>query len=265
MTDSNEQETKRPLSLARPGGRLELKKPIDAGSGQVRQSFPHGRTKTVTVEVKKKRAVEPPRPGHPPAEAVAAPVAAPTPVVAPAPASAPAPIVQKVVAPVAPVVAAPVQPAPAPKPEPVVEAAPVAAPAAPEPVAEAPKAAAPVVEPPKVEAAPVVVAPAPRPVEPTRVLGPRPAARILTPPTTPSSLRRGGATVPRTLTEEERAARMKAVQSMVQGEAQRKQTEIELARRARELETERARDEEERRRHIEETSAAEAQIGRAHV
>ena len=258
MTDSNEQETKRPLSLARPGGRLELKKPIDAGSGQVRQSFPHGRTKTVTVEVKKKRAVEPPRPGHPPAEAVAAPVAAPTPVVAPAPASAPAPIVQKVVAPVAPVVAAPVQPAPAPKPEPVVEAAPVAAPAAPEPVAEAPKAAAPVVEPPKVEAAPVVVAPAPRPAEPTRVLGPRPAARILTPPTTPSSLRRGGATVPRTLTEEERAARMKAVQSMVQGEAQRKQTEIELARRARELETERARDEEERRRHIEETSAAEA-------
>ena len=59
MTDSNEQETKRPLSLARPGGRLELKKPIDAGSGQVRQSFPHGRTKTVTVEVRKKRVVAP--------------------------------------------------------------------------------------------------------------------------------------------------------------------------------------------------------------
>ena len=77
MTDSNEQETKRPLSLARPGGRLELKKPIDAGSGQVRQSFPHGRSKTVTVEVKKKRAIEPPRPGHPTAEAVVTPVPAP--------------------------------------------------------------------------------------------------------------------------------------------------------------------------------------------
>ncbi|MDB5361521.1 MAG: hypothetical protein JWO51_2818, partial [Rhodospirillales bacterium] len=105
MTDSNEQETKRPLSLARPSGRLELKKPIDAGSGQVRQSFPHGRSKTVTVEVKKKRAVEPPRPGMPAAEAVVAPVVAPPPVAAPEPAPVPK-------------AAAPVQPAPAPKPEP---------------------------------------------------------------------------------------------------------------------------------------------------
>jgi translation initiation factor IF-2 len=266
MTDSNEQETKRPLSLARPGGRLELKKPIDAGSGQVRQSFPHGRSKTVTVEVKKKRAIEPPRPGHPAAEA--APAHAPAPVAAPAPQPAPAPVVQKVVAPPvvakAPVPEAPV--APVSKPEPIVEAAPVAAAPAPvapapvveSPVVEAPKPAAPVVEPVKVEAAPAAVAPAPRPAEPTRVLGPRPPARILTPPSSQSTLRRGGATVPRTLTEEERAARMKAVQSMVQGEAQRKQTEIELARRARELETERARDEEERRRHAEETAAAES-------
>jgi len=252
MTDSNEQETKRPLSLgARPSGRLELKKPIDAGSGQVRQSFPHGRSKTVTVEVKKKRAVEPPRPGalsaNPAAEAVVTPVVVPQPVAA-APEPAPAPRV-----------VAPVQPAPAPKPEPVVEAAPVAEAApAPEPVVEAPKAEAAPAPEPKIEAAAATVTPAPRPAEPTRVLGPRPTARILTPPTTPSSLRRGGATVPRTLTEEERAARMKAVQSMVQGEAQRKQTEIELARRSRELETERQRDEEERRRHVEETAAAEA-------
>ena len=261
MTDSNEQETKRPLSLARPGGRLELKKPIEAGSGQVRQSFPHGRSKTVTVEVKKKRAIEPPRPGHPAPEAVVAPVAAP---VAAAPAPEPAPVAPTVVAPAAPVQAA----APAPKPEPVVEPAPVAvatptpapAPVQPEPVVEAPQAAAPVAAAPepKVEAPPAVVTPAPRPAEPTRVLGPRPAARILTPPSSQSTLRRGGATVPRTLTEEERAARMKAVQSMVQGEAQRKQTEIELARRAQELATERARDEEERRRHAEETAAAEA-------
>jgi translation initiation factor IF-2 len=105
-------------------------------------------------------------------------------------------------------------------------------------------------------AAPAPVA-APRPAEPTRVLGPRPTARILSAPNPQSTLRRGGSTVPRTLTEEERAARMKAVQSMVQNEAQRKQSEIELARRARELEVERARDEEERRRHAEETAAAE--------
>ena len=49
MTDNNEQESKRPLSLGRPGGggRLELRKPIE--TGQVRQSFPHGRSKTVQV------------------------------------------------------------------------------------------------------------------------------------------------------------------------------------------------------------------------
>jgi translation initiation factor IF-2 len=57
MTDSNEQEHKRPLTLARPSGRLELRKPTE--TGQVRQSFPHGRSKTVTVEVRKKRAVVP--------------------------------------------------------------------------------------------------------------------------------------------------------------------------------------------------------------
>jgi translation initiation factor IF-2 len=67
MTDSNEHEQKRPLSLTRPGGRLELRKPVE--TGQVRQSFPHGRSKTVTVEVRKKRS-------HVPgAEAEAAPVA----------------------------------------------------------------------------------------------------------------------------------------------------------------------------------------------
>jgi translation initiation factor IF-2 len=61
MTDNNEQETKRPLSLGRPGGgRLELRKPIE--TGQVRQSFPHGRSKTVQVEVRRKRAVTPGQP-----------------------------------------------------------------------------------------------------------------------------------------------------------------------------------------------------------
>ncbi len=64
MTDNNEQETKRPLSLGRPGGgRLELRKPIE--TGQVRQSFPHGRSKTVQVEVRRKRAVTPGQPEKP--------------------------------------------------------------------------------------------------------------------------------------------------------------------------------------------------------
>ena len=56
MSESNEQEPKKPLSLARPG-RLELKKTVDAG--HVRQSFPHGRSKTVQVEVKRKRTYAP--------------------------------------------------------------------------------------------------------------------------------------------------------------------------------------------------------------
>ena len=77
MSD-NDQDTKRPLSLGRPGGsKLELRKPIE--SGQVRQSFPHGRSKTVTVEVRKKRVStpgQPERPETPTAEA-APPAAAP--------------------------------------------------------------------------------------------------------------------------------------------------------------------------------------------
>jgi translation initiation factor IF-2 len=50
-TTDNETE-KKPLKLSRPG-RLELKKTVEGG--QVKQSFSHGRSKTVTVEVKKKR------------------------------------------------------------------------------------------------------------------------------------------------------------------------------------------------------------------
>ena len=76
MSD-NDQDMKRPLSLGRPGGKLELRRPIE--SGQVRQSFPHGRSKTVTVEVRKKRAPvpgQPERPEAPPAE-TARPAAAP--------------------------------------------------------------------------------------------------------------------------------------------------------------------------------------------
>src|SRR6516164_9240264 len=93
MSDANEQEQntteqeqKRPLTLGRSGGRLELRKPAE--TGQVRQSFSHGRSKAVTVEVRKKRVIAPggaPEPNRP-----ATPTAAP--VVARAqPAEAPAP------------------------------------------------------------------------------------------------------------------------------------------------------------------------------
>src|SRR5712692_6657142 len=79
MTDNNEQESKRPLSLGRPGsGRLELRKPIE--TGQVRQSFPHGRSKTVQVEVRRKRALTP---GQPEKAETPQPAAKPPPMVMP--------------------------------------------------------------------------------------------------------------------------------------------------------------------------------------
>ena len=55
MTDTEESPPKKKLSLTRPG-KLELKKTVEGG--QVRQNFSHGRSKVVTVEVKKKRTFE---------------------------------------------------------------------------------------------------------------------------------------------------------------------------------------------------------------
>jgi len=54
MTEKNEEKESK-LTLRKPG-RLELKKTVDAG--QVSQSFSHGRTKKVAVEVKRKRTFE---------------------------------------------------------------------------------------------------------------------------------------------------------------------------------------------------------------
>jgi translation initiation factor IF-2 len=54
--ETNEDGKKKPLKLAQPG-RLELKKTVE--SGQVKQSFSHGRSKTVAVEVKRKRTFKP--------------------------------------------------------------------------------------------------------------------------------------------------------------------------------------------------------------
>ncbi|HTI85908.1 MAG TPA: translation initiation factor IF-2, partial [Alphaproteobacteria bacterium] len=56
MTDKTDTQDKKPLSMARPG-RLELKKTVE--TGQIRQSFSHGRSKAVTVEVRKKRTFAP--------------------------------------------------------------------------------------------------------------------------------------------------------------------------------------------------------------
>jgi translation initiation factor IF-2 len=56
MTTSEEKEKeKKPLSLSRPG-KLTLKKTVE--TGQVRQSFSHGRSKAVMVEVKRSRTFE---------------------------------------------------------------------------------------------------------------------------------------------------------------------------------------------------------------
>ena len=56
MTTSNEKEQKKPLKLSRPG-KVELKKTVE--TGQVRQSFSHGRSKAVTVEIKRSRTFAP--------------------------------------------------------------------------------------------------------------------------------------------------------------------------------------------------------------
>jgi translation initiation factor IF-2 len=57
MTDTKEQDAPARIALSRPSGRLELKKTVD--TGVVRQSFSHGRSKAVAVEVKRKRNLKP--------------------------------------------------------------------------------------------------------------------------------------------------------------------------------------------------------------
>ena len=62
MSENNDQDAAKGRLSLRPAGRLELGRTVDAGS--VRQSFSHGRSKEVQVEVRKKRApFAPPAPG----------------------------------------------------------------------------------------------------------------------------------------------------------------------------------------------------------
>ena len=78
MSDENEKRTRKPLTLK------------GAQPGEVKQTFSHGRTNKVAVEVKRRRKLV--KPGETP-EPAPAPAPAPTP--APAPAPAPAPVAKK--------------------------------------------------------------------------------------------------------------------------------------------------------------------------
>ncbi len=174
--------------------KLGMRAPLGLGKtvevGKVKQSFSHGRTKQVVVEVKRQRVLH--RPGDPRPEEiveVAAPAPAPAPVAAPAPTPTPTPAPVAVTPPpaAAPIVdarplPADTSPRPAPPPvmfTPVERPVPVAKPELqPEP---APEAVAPVVPAP-VPAAPVAAAPAPAAPAPTPPIRsaqatPRPAPR----------------------------------------------------------------------------------------
>ncbi|QEN89514.1 translation initiation factor IF-2 [Labrys sp. KNU-23] len=248
-----------------PTKTLTLKRPSSAPD-TVRQSFSHGRSKTVVVETVKRRpsgpvtppaapppAAPPPRPAPPPA--AAAPQPAP-----PARAAEPAPAPRPEEAPKAPT-PAPVQSAPAvaEKPAAPVAAAPVPAPApqvetpAPRPAAPAPVAAAP---------APVAAAPAaPRPAAPAAPTAPRPAAPAQGRPGAPHQGGRpgqstsgrpqgqrpgrpGAGMVLRTLSNEEMDARTRVLaEARVREAEERKRAAEEAVRRA----AEEARREEERK------------------
>ena len=160
MTDSTETKQSRPLTLAAP--RMEVKPMVE--TGLVRQKFSHGRTKSVTVEVKKKRTL-------PPTGTVAP--AAPPRVVAPAPRLAEptgVPAVRLAARAAVVAAAAAAAPASARAPEPARPVEPAVAPAvsAPEPATQPPAAIdAPVAPAPVAVVAPVAsVVATPAPVEP---------------------------------------------------------------------------------------------------
>ena len=78
MSDSKDQDAGKGRLSLRPAGRLELGRTVDAGV--VRQSFSHGRSKVVQVEVRKKRApVSAPAPVAPPPPVPVAPGSPPRP------------------------------------------------------------------------------------------------------------------------------------------------------------------------------------------
>jgi len=163
MTDSTDSGDDRKQKTE--GKTLSLKRTVD--SGQVRQSFSRGRTKSVVVEKKRKRIL---KPGEGAAEATPAPAATPKPAATPAPApvaKAPTPEAAPKAASAAPVAATPAAPTPA------VASAPDAAKPAAAPTAPVAKAAEPA------KAAPVAAAPTPAatPASATTPAPAKPAAK----------------------------------------------------------------------------------------
>src|SRR5215510_6185866 len=70
MNDTNDPGDRKHGAGQGPSGRtLSLRRPA-VEQGRVRQNFPHGRSKTVVVETKRKRVIQPAKPGE---EAAAAP------------------------------------------------------------------------------------------------------------------------------------------------------------------------------------------------
>ncbi|MBP0577711.1 translation initiation factor IF-2 [Labrys sp. LIt4] len=245
-----------------PTKTLTLKRPSSAPD-TVRQSFSHGRSKTVVVETVKRRPSGPvtppaaPPPAAPPRQAApvappprpAVPPAAAAPQPAPPPRAAEqAPAPRPVEAPKAPT-PAPVQPAPT-----VVEkpAAPVAAAPAPSPRAEAPAApaAAALAAPrPAAPAAPAPAAPRPAAPAPGRPGAPQQGGRpgqpmAGRPPQGQRPNRPGAGMVLRTLSSEEMDARTRVLaEARVREAEERKRAAEEAVRRA----AEEARREEERK------------------
>ena len=209
---------------------LGLNKTVEVG--KVKQTFSHGRSKSVVVEVKRQRVLRRPGETHAPEVETVEPTPAPTPVAAPAPAPASAPVAAAPAAPAA--VSTPAPPAaparPMPPPvafTPVERPKPVARPE-PEPVAAAP--------------APVA-APAPTPAA-----APRPAAVPARParPESGSGDRRP-ARAPDRMTQQERlAAMLRAAEEERMRLAEEARVREEAAR-AEAAEAERLRLEEKRR------------------
>ncbi|MBM3623639.1 MAG: translation initiation factor IF-2 [Alphaproteobacteria bacterium] len=261
MTDSTETKQSKPLTLGSSAGRLDLKPKVEAG--QVRQKFSHGRTKSVTVEVKKKRVVGPTPAAHPATTPTTAPATAPS----TARALPPRPVEAK------PLEAKPIEPKPvAAKPvdeaKPVVEAKPAPAIVEAAPPPPPPPAVTAAAEPVAAKPAPVPTPPPARPAtqaaapiaanRPAPAAGLRPAAgataRASNAPTTPAKIVRpaaaaakpqGRGVVLKTLTAEEREARAKALVGSVRDDEERRRQREEAVRL-------RAEDEERQRRQREE-------------
>lgn len=219
---------------------LTLKRPVE--QGVVRQSFSHGRSKSVVVEKVKRRvlgpgdkpeAPTPAAPASPPASAPPAAQAARPAPAAPAAPARPAPSAPAAAAaPARPAVSAPAAtPAPAPATAAPAPARP-AAPAPARPAASAPARPAAGAPARPAASAPASSTPAGSSGRPPLRTQPSPGANLSSPRPAPQGSRPGGVVL-RTLTEEEARARAAALQdARIREVEDRKRAEIEAARRA---------------------------------